>query len=798
MGKKFDLYGGVLEFSDACVNYNTIILNIKPYQEIVKNEYKKTYYQKFPNMDAVMEENDDFDHSYLLGALEWSVGYLAENKIYNYDVNLLWNKLWERDGNERLSRIEMKMLSEYSAIIYEQADAMGQRRDRKDFRDRMEGDGSLEGALLAGTFNLMSGAAHSVANAAGNTASAVNASMKKNKMYKDESYPDAVADALIHTLQELAYTLVEVLRKEKKIIQAKYPSDDEKAEVAVIIKNINAGYIKEQDEIKRNCINCMKKDPYNEQLYELLRSNYDDPKGELAEVADFFGIKAIESYKNDKIKEILSKLNYFSLEGIDECKNELVEWASLYHVDTKLYEQKLEAVWTLVEERERIVDGLAYETKEKADNNKCELLEYIEKVKSTSANDVETINGIVNNLVASEIKSKDKYIAYLKEELKKEDVRYKNIKGFVFTSREEARVAREKAEEIDKILFNITCDNALAEVKEKISVLEAKVLQEQYIEYLNKCEALWNDQANRINNEYENSDLPRKELMRKYHSADLLRKDAGRYGCLNPVYAKWFERFTVTYTTVNGVRYNAPYEADKAYFKWIEHARHYLTYVTDKNATKKSLFGSLKNATTGLVYKNYEADYNSLTDNGTKPIPNDPKEDLKLIKDDMVAFGYMLSSREKEFAEKHSKIRVSCKMENKSMDMSPLYVETLSICANDVRPIMEECCPDVKVSSTSRDFLDELRKTQKESDEESLRAAVNNLYEEFCLMGCESKREETFSLLQKYLSIDAKVAEELVNATPVNLGKAQGVTGFKLEELFIELRKLNVKVEWVL
>lgn len=797
MGKKFNLYGEILEISDACVNYNTIILNIKPYQEIVKNEYKKTYYQKFPNMDAVMEENDDFDHSYLLGALEWSVGYLAENKIYNYDVNLLWNKLRERDGDEQLSRIEMKMLSEYSAIIYEQADAMDQRRDRKDFRDRMEGDGSLEGALLAGTFNLMSGAAHSVANAAGNTASAVNASMKKNKMYKDESYPDAVADALVHTLQEIAYTLVEVLRKEKKI-QAKYPSEDEKAEVAVIVKNINAGYMKEKDEIKKNCINCMKKDPYNEQLYELLRSNYDDPKGELAEVADFFGIKVIELYKEGKIKEILSKMNYFSLDGIKDCKNELLEWAALYHVDTKLYEQNLEAVWTLVEERERIVDGLVYETKENAEYNKNEVLEYIGQVKDTSANDIETINRILGGLETSEIKSKDKYITYLKEELKKEDIRYKSIKGFSFDTREEARIAREKAEEIDKLLFNIANGKELSEVKEKISALEAKVLQELYTAYLNKSEEIWNNQTNRISNDYENADLSRKELMREYHSADLLRKDAGRYGCLNQEYVEWFERFTEYCTTVNGVKYNTPHEADKAYFKWIEHARHYLTYITEKNAAKKSLFGSLKNATTGLVYKNYEADYNSLTENGSKAIPNDPKDDLKALKDDMVIFDNMLTSNEKEFTEKHTKIRLSSKMENKSMDMSSLYIETLPVCAKEVKQIMEESCPDIKVYSTGHDLLDEMIKTQKGDDEKFLRDAMNDLYEEMRLISCEAKQEETISLLQKYLNIDTNKAEELVNSVPVNLGKAQGVTGLKLEELFIEMRKLNVKVEWVL
>lgn len=219
------------------------------------------------------------------------------------------------------------------------------------------------------------------------------------------------------------------------------------------------------------------------------------------------------------------------------------------------------------------------------------------------------------------------------------------------------------------------------------------------MEYLGECESVYGELDEEHIKNYQDRILhstTRKELAKCFYEVQKWKIIGNALNLSDERYDEMYSDFRNAYLNVNGKTLNSPIEADKAYLKYVEHGKQYLKYITEKNE-KKTFFASLKNNVTGLVYKNYEGEYNALTENGTKELPLDMMDDLKEI--EMIEANE--SQKYKEFknriSQKYEKVRASNEIKDKELDVSELVYPTKQITEAEVEAIMKKCCPEVEV-----------------------------------------------------------------------------------------------------
>lgn len=554
----------------------------------------------------------------------------------------------------------------------------------------------MESSAKAGAANLASGLGHSAVNMIGNAGSAIAASVKKGKLYKNDNIIIGYQMNIAKTLHMMSYAVAEILNKETEC-KVWTPTDEAISKTETIMNNIENGYLNDSDVVKEKCLELLVEYPYEPKVYECLRERFDDNRGELDALAIYHGSNVIKRYKIKTIKELLSDINYYTLDTIAQGKKKFNEWAERYNVDTELYNKCLDDVRDVVETAAKTTDGVLYDTIENAQEIKRQILEIIEKINGTKGNDLEGIGEIINILEESSIESKKKYIDLLQDEIKQEDIRYRTVKCEIYETRELAKTARLEAEKLDEKIEDLSTVEKIEDLKKEIDEITTEDIKEKYEKYLEECKKVFDEQnvETKINEIMQTS--LRKQLAVPYYEAQNCLKKAELFKCVKEKFENWFNEFNTTYCTINGKLIESPEDASKAYLKWVDHARKYFEYMQEKNASKKSLFGALKNATSGVIYKNYEGEYNNLTNGGEKAIPLDDKKDygeIAEIKTNMSSEYYAYIDNMKN---EYKRVFASCEMENKDLEASELLEPDIIVKADDVLVIMKECCENISV-----------------------------------------------------------------------------------------------------
>lgn len=340
-----------------------------------------------------------------------------------------------------------------------------------------------------------------------------------------------------------------------------------------------------------------------------------------------------ESYSYDGIyleykeKEIVEKLKQIDFYG-ENCKAEiksLLAWVEICGVDKKQLKALFDEILKSIEREKLEVDGCLYKSIGDAVSADEEIHQIMDLIKKTSGNDVAGIKKIKDQLAESIIESKNKYIEYLDKQLVEEDIRYRTVKEIEFDSRENADIARSEAEKFNVITKSIKDKNTISDLYEQVNSLQTDEWRERLAKYLDNAKGIIDAQdtlaVNTVEKDYEKIG----DLVAALCPLLLLDYKAKK---LNVINSDWYAMYKILrdkLCIVNGSVIDDPEEAIKAQYKWIEHAKGYYKYKNEK-ANQSGFLSKLKTGITGVVYKNYEAEYLSLTKNETIPLPNDGAE----------------------------------------------------------------------------------------------------------------------------------------------------------------------------
>lgn len=216
----------------------------------------------------------------------------------------------------------------YNRIVADQEDAKAYRADRKVNRGRFVGggfgtDGAIKGMVTAGSWNLASGAAHSMVNAVGNIGSSIFASSEKKKLYNSASTKKSLLEGLLDSVFSFfdKYTnyLNDYMEEQKDRINSTglkssfdfnltddfftmdicffeftYSSDRSNA----LLDNAQKLSDKQQEllcEAFRAC-------PWNYNLLRFIFINYDTQRAAIWDISKKYGVNL-----SDSIEEVLSK-----------------------------------------------------------------------------------------------------------------------------------------------------------------------------------------------------------------------------------------------------------------------------------------------------------------------------------------------------------------------------------------------------------------------------------------------------------------------------------------------------------
>lgn len=795
---KFNLCGYEIDINDGLINYNNLKKEIYTIDNKVASEFEAKFYKKFANMDEVIGGIREFAYGYVYEAVELGIQILNKNGIHTYNPSRFIDEFHFQITNRLDHMIEI-VEDEYLEIIEDQAAAAEYRQARKDSRGRWQGggfgiEGAVKGAVTAGAANMASGAAHSLVNAIGNAGSSIAANQKKKKMYARDSYNyltymSGIGSAIEGVLDGVAT----VLDKNTDIsVDIPQKDSDSMNSYKSIIENIKKKYITGHDAIMIECCNIIMDNPYYLDAYDQIMRLCADPKHEIEDMTNYFGMTEITNFKKKRIREQLEKLNYYDVKELQTGVESVYEWMERFGVEKLPYVESIDNVVAWHDEKARTTDEQEYDSKEEATKALANIKQYIEKINATSGNDVEAINILIADIKKSSIKSKDKYIKYLEDKLVEEDGRFRKVKGKIYDSRETAEIARKEAIEIDSILQDITTIEVLKSVRERIEKLQSNDLKDKYLAYLALFDSIIEAQSV---SEYEKKIAEcstRKDLSIVYETALLLVKKAKKLGCNNSEFVAWFDEWTNKYLSVNGKVCATPSAADKAYYTWIKHTNQYLGYVNEKNNSKKSLWGSLKNVATGLVFANYESEYNALTENGTKEIPNEPETELEGVEIARETSVKLWREFEAKTDKIKSPIAISTEIEESSLNVDNLLKATPKMDAGTINRIMSQSCEGFRVVSTPTASKPSSNSVGTKNDSEKKHTWAESHYITFASFG---DKEKTLDVLCKNLSIDRSEAEKIYDRVPVELGAQQGITGDALDDMAIQLLSLGAKLD---
>jgi len=696
---KFNLYGMSLEYSVGMENFNVIRKNVWGMVDDMEEEFSETYFKRFSGMDDVIKGIEVLATEYIKGVVEWGMLFLNQNGVHCYDAT----RFFEEYGNiccEELLKAFEKIEDEYMEIVSTQEEMEEYRRARKANRSRMVGGGfglggAIKGMATAGTVNLATGMAHSAVNIIGNTASGIGASINKAILYKSEDTIKAYKTGIGKAMKLFGYAIAKTLRDNSKL-PVEFPSSQEMADSEAIIKNVNAGYVADGD-VASCCIKALKLDPYNSGAYLTVFERFGDSNCELEEFADCFGMQVVTYLKEKLYIKKLSEINYADRNKFDKDIESFNKDCDFYGIDRENTTDCFELVKDLHRQRAKIIDGELYSTEVEAVEYDKIIKCFIETIQKVDGNDVEGITRLINEIDASTIKSKDKYISYLKDALKREDERYRLVKGKLYNTREDAEVARRDGALLEK-WFNGVVFESLEDIQTLKADIEREIhsdFQKMALERVALLEKIWISQEESIGKSivFEK----RVDFAELFYFEKLKFMKAQFLNIRNLKYQEWYAVLINSYLTVYGVLHKDPADADKAFFKEINHALAYVKYINEKNSTKKTFLSSLKNNITGIVYKNYESSFYMVTESGSKSIPPDSNEDFEQIKLNRKARNDAFENYKKQFAEKFSRMEQSLAIPAEKLEAWKLYVDTEPVDRNEILKIMREVCEEIEI-----------------------------------------------------------------------------------------------------
>lgn len=235
-------------------------------------------------LSTAIERLPELKHKYYLGVAKHDLDVLRDADILGYDYTA--EDYLAETGSRcvSLDNVYYDLLAAYKRLNHEQQAAERYRDMRKESRGRLIGggfsiSGALKGIAIAETFNILTGAAHSLYNMADGAFTDSDIAYRKGKIY--ENARNLAANAVFDDVIEMMYA-----RYDRMGYTPLYSYDNRKAHN---IKNaVDNGEVPSA-KLPGQVAEVLYRMPYEDQLYFWAFDLLGDSNGELEQYAKLFG-----------------------------------------------------------------------------------------------------------------------------------------------------------------------------------------------------------------------------------------------------------------------------------------------------------------------------------------------------------------------------------------------------------------------------------------------------------------------------------------------------------------------------
>lgn len=444
---------------------------------------------------SLAEIIDDIKNTMIgLGHYDWDY-----DTIYEYIVKAGCTN----EFNERLDSVAEQVISINNDVELQKQ----YRQQRKDSRGRWQGGTFGGNAINAvshqmdiAAMNMASGAVHSIANAAGNFLTELQAESDLKALFNDENLCIFLSEGVYISAFSIIYVYIQLVGAD---YEWKDVSEESSSKAQRLINNLKSGSINE-DKISEICKEVIDLDPYNIELYEYLFEKYGDD-GTLSAIADYFNIADFADKKDEFALEYVKNNQGETEEDAIKAKELLIEYCKNINLEISDSLKCMQFINSLIKDfdlKYRTVDDVVCETRDGADFSREELPKIVEFMKDITPLNSEPLLPYERNLLAkreefeqlfsSEVSKK--YLGIINNYLDKFDKEFcrtrlfssvdrhqaardralRYAKGLKYSSLEDYEESYKKLEKFIEPNLGIALDEAI-EAKEYLEKKKAKI-----------------------------------------------------------------------------------------------------------------------------------------------------------------------------------------------------------------------------------------------------------------------------------------------------------------------------------
>lgn len=729
--KEFDFYGEKIVISDGWENYIRLRQEMEKIAGQLKEEFIQRYKNEYRSIDQVVANVFNVGEEYIVRAASWCIELMGRNHIYNYDTERFIKSFGLPSMEVWINACD-KIANSYTSIIVNAAMSGAVKQWQQNYRSKWLGS-AFSCMPAVGKMPVDWSTGMEYPSVGDSIAPGVYPNLVA--LFNSEDTLKTLAESLYRAVAGMHKGLVRVLieQSDHEILGL----DDEKLrDFPVVFNNIVGGLVAPED-IVVQATSLVRIYPFKKELYMFMFDKYGDPGNTLPEMTKYFGLgDFIDHYKVKSVETKIGEVDFTDLTALKDGQERIREICRQGGVESKDYMAAFDELVKIAGTYARNVDGILYEDDTSADKARKELKSLFERTDEMSGNKEDEIRSIIQDVEQFSCQSRQKYISYLEEALKRAELRYKTVKNMMFDSREEAQKARKECEDFEALLAS-PCGSPqeLEKLRNCADAMETKV-KELYAHLAGVMGDVWNRQDIL----YSTKALYRPEKRNAYTAMwfeALELFNAGEIiGIKNDSYLKWYEMMRRDFLTVKGVMYDNAQEANRSYYKVLSHAIAYKKYIDEKNNASKGFFSSLKNSVSGLWAEKYQDDFGWITLGGTRFLPPDTEEEGAALENQYEAMMAPMNANLNSVRALMERIHAPYIQQDETLSLKPLMTEDKHISGDEVISIMNKA---LKVCPLN---MGRIRVTSRRIKENICKSCGAKLPEDalFCVK-CGAKRE---------------------------------------------------------
>ena len=396
----FCFLGEVIQVPEAAQEYNRILSEFSGLSR-EKSEAFEEWYKDAGSLDAVLKGLENRGGRLLGEAVEYVVSRVIEAGVYTYNLDRFVEeyldedtfRIWQEASGVFLDGCAEQLCNAEQMKVY--------REQRKNSRGRFVGggfgvSGAVRGSISAGALNMVTGTAHSLANAFGNAITDMQLAEKRRQVYKNPASVAGLSEALGAAVYNLYSCYLKILARETGKDYT-YITEKDRQTSKAITDNCMAGRI-QGETAKKAVTEAVSLWYYNEDAYRFAIGAFGDGDNAIQEMGEYFG-RNIYAIKKEFLKKSIEQSDLkmtlykdvqepMTVEQLTKLKEEMRAVFAYYGVpySPRFHEQleKLESMLEAKGKGRKLAAGRLFEDVEAADQAKRD----IEKIYALAAEDM--------------------------------------------------------------------------------------------------------------------------------------------------------------------------------------------------------------------------------------------------------------------------------------------------------------------------------------------------------------------------------------------------------------------------